>query len=91
MSTGFACEVIEASPDNWYVVLQNWDCPVGAWDWHEYATAYGPYSSPDVAMDELHKNEANPGGWVKIPYQADSKPGDVLRKLIEDAKPWPTY
>lgn len=89
MSTGFECQVIETAPSKWYVVLQNWDCPVGAWDWREYATAYGPYPSTEVAMNELHRNEANPGGYVSFPYQGAFKPDDVLRKLIENARPWP--
>jgi hypothetical protein len=68
MSTGLECEFLwlqaSGKPDGeWFYILQSWDCPVGAWDWHEYATAYGPFNSEDSAHEHLRANHANPGGY----------------------------
>ena len=62
MSTGLECEFVQWRDDQWFYVLQNWDCPVGAWDWREFATAYGPFPTFEQADEHLRLNHANPGG-----------------------------
>lgn len=86
MSTGFECEFIEVEPGKWYYVLQNWDCPVGAWDWREYATAYGPFMSEERTDDHLRRNHANPGGSMTLRYEEGYKPDTVMTELIAHAK-----
>lgn len=73
MSTGFECEIRELRPGAWYYILQDWDCPVGAWDWREYASVVGPYASAELAIKGLHDNEANPGGYFEVLYDERSK------------------
>jgi hypothetical protein len=85
MSTGLECEIIEHTPNLWYCVLQNWDCPVGAWDWREYATAYGPFPSPDEALADLFRNHANPGGYSVQPFASDNT-DPVIDKLVVEAQ-----
>lgn len=84
MSTGLECEFIQWKPDEWYYVLQDWDCPVGAFDWREYATAYGPFKSEEKADEHLRNNHANPGGS----FLNDSPNHDdpVLIELIAKAQ-----
>lgn len=87
MSTGFECEFIEPLPDTWYYVLQNWDCPVGADNWREYATAYGPFPTEDDAHEHLHDHHANPGGYTVLSFtEYSAYTNDVWSKLIEGAR-----
>ena len=86
MSTGFECEFVEVEPDRWYYVLQNWDCPVGAWNWREYATAYGPFGSFEGARDHLHNNHANPGGYSIHQYTEGYEPDEIMTNLISAAR-----
>lgn len=90
MSTGFECQFIEAQRGKWFCILQNWDCPVGAWDWREYANAYGPYPSENAAVEALFENEANPGGWSITNFELylSNDPDEVESKLIAKARPW---
>lgn len=85
MSTGFECELVEVKPGEWYYVLQNWDCPAGAWDWREHATAYGPFSTQDETEEHLLRYQSNPGGWWHSEYQEGFEPDEVLAALIADA------
>jgi len=85
MSTGLECRFIEVKPGRWYYLLEDWDSPKGAFDWREYATAYGPFSTEDEAVDHLSDNHANPGGWSRLPYQPGFEPDEVLTSLIDEA------
>lgn len=89
MSTGLECEFIKPDGyDQWFYILQDWDCPVGAWDWREYATAYGPFPSYERAHEHLRLNHANPGGHS---ISEDEAIDAVLADLISKAKlrRWP--
>lgn len=80
MSTGLECQVIQVEPDKWYYLLEDWNSPSGAWDWREYATAYGPFSDEAAALDHLHENHPNPGGHWSMPLE----PGVERRDLSGD-------
>lgn len=82
MSTGLNCELYETER-GWYYLLQDWSCPVGAWDWREYARAYGPFTSEEKAFEHLRENHANPGGSATYrlgEYQLDKPLVDALAK-----------
>jgi hypothetical protein len=64
MSTGANCTFIEESPGRWYYQIQQW--PYGAWN--EYDTE-GPFASLDAAIDDMHDNYANPGGYFIEHYE----------------------
>ena len=83
MSTGFECLFVEWNKNEWYYILQNWNCPVGAWDWREYATAYGPFKSEEKADKHLRDNHANPGGSSQVDANHDDP---VMIELIAEAK-----
>jgi hypothetical protein len=86
MSTGLECEILKTGGE-WFYVLQSWDCPVGAWDWMEYATAYGPHATEDAALKHLSDNHANPGGHSTYDYDAAGRtPEGSLAALLADAK-----
>lgn len=92
MSTGLECEFLwlqaNGKPQGeWFYILQDWDCPVGAWDWHEYATAYGPFPTLEVANEHLRHNHANPGGATvdQKPQNPETLPR-VTAELIENAR-----
>ena len=85
MSTGYECEFIEPVKGSWYYILQRWDCPVGAWDWREYANAFGPFDSFDDAQEHRRTRQANPGGFDKILF-SDCRIDDVMKKLISSAR-----
>lgn len=86
MSTGYECDIVEVKPGEWFYVLQNWDCPVGAWDWHEFATAYGPFNTEEDAIAHLDQNHANPGGYSVDEYDPDAKFSETEEKLFAEAR-----
>jgi hypothetical protein len=83
MSTGFECAIVEVAPHEWWYLLQNSDCPVGAWDWMEYATIHGPFASLERATTHLLDTQANPGGWSEHPYVEGQAPNPTIQALIE--------
>ena len=60
-SSGLECRFYDVKGSGWYYLLQGYNCPAEAWDWREYATAYGPFSSEEAAIQHLDRNHANPG------------------------------
>lgn len=90
MSTGLNCEFVEVKTNtksNWYYILENWDAPKMAWDWRKYATAYGPFTTQELAHAHLHDNHANPGGYTETSYTQDELNQDeCLKNLLEHAK-----
>lgn len=90
MSTGLECEFVRTANDEWFYAIQNWDCPVLARDWREYATCYGPFVSEDSAHEHLRKNHANPGGWISNRNKEGRSLGESWDRLIADALPTDT-
>ena len=92
MSTGLECEFLwlqaNGKPDGeWFYILQDWSCPAGAWDWHEYATAFGPFATYNAAHDHLRKNHANPGGHSMSTEPEDpARLSRVTAERIEEAR-----
>lgn len=87
MSTGLNCTLEETAPGVWYYVLETGDGPRNAWDWREYAEAYGPFPNTIVAAEHLHRNHANPGGYSLNRFEHRTKPvSSVLAALIEKAR-----
>jgi hypothetical protein len=85
MSTGCNCEFLEVQPGRWFYVLEDYDAPKNAWDWHDNATAYGPFASEALAEQHLHANHANPGGSSTLPYREGYQPSETLTRLIAEA------
>lgn len=84
MSTGFECGFYQTSPDGeWYYLLQDSDCPVGAPDWREFASLYGPFPTVDRAIKHLDDTQPNPGGWSEHPYVEGQAPDRILQAYIE--------
>jgi hypothetical protein len=91
MSTNSNCEFIQVKTDKWFYVLEDYNAPKNAWDWREYAVAYGPFGTEDKAHDHLDNNHANPGGWnVKsLPEgvsELDISKDEILTRLIAEAR-----
>lgn len=90
MSTNSECLFIQVGIDQWFYVLEDYDAPRNAWDWREYATAYGPFKSEDEANEHLRDNHANPGGssTQELPEGVtvlDLSNDATLRRLIDEA------
>jgi hypothetical protein len=84
MSTGRNCFFLKnPRSGEWFYVLQDWDCPTAAWDWREYATAYGPFTATDEAEKHLREKHANPGGSH---YTTPEELDDVQERLVLEAK-----
>jgi hypothetical protein len=84
MSTGLECLFLGRSKEEWYYVLENWDAPKNAFDWLDYATAYGPFKNEDKAREDLNYNHPNPGGSSCIDPDHYSKLSDSQREKYED-------
>jgi hypothetical protein len=82
MSTGFEC-LFFFHRDQAYYLLQDWSCPVGAWDWREHATCYGPFADLEAARDHLCKNHPNPGGHTTSKGNTEDA---LLIKLAEELR-----
>jgi len=84
MSTGLECMFLEKTEGEWYYILEQYGSPKGVWDWLDYADAYGPFSSEEMAQDHLHKNHANPGGWSIMRADHYSALSDSQKEKYED-------
>jgi len=69
MSTGLECCLVERKLGEWYYILEKWGAPKNAWSWLDYADAYGPFKSEELALDHLHNNHPNPGGYSIITFE----------------------
>lgn len=93
MSTGRECEVFRTSK-GWFCAVQRADCPVGVWDWREFADCYGPAMSADAAYDLMRTEHANPGGHnvlVLTENQEKAAPylvliAQAIRRTVQVAK-----
>ncbi len=74
MSTGLSCIIQQVSRNAWFYILEDWDAPKQAWDWREYASAFGPFVTQQAAEEHLERFQSNPGGHhVKaLPAGVDS-------------------
>ena len=84
MSTGLECFFIEVEKDEWYYILEDYDSPKNAWNWLDYATAYGSFTSFDKAHNHLSDSHPNPGGYSKMEF-------NHFNKLSESQKEMYTY
>ena len=84
MSTGLECLFLEKNDGEWYYILENWNAPKHAWDWLDYATAYGPFNSEAKAREDLSTNHANPGGSSMIRRDHYKQLSDSQREKYED-------
>jgi hypothetical protein len=90
MSTGLECIFVEEKPGRWFYVLEDGSAPKDAWDWMDYATAYGPFKTMEAAHDHLDRHHANPGGYSV--YKHDEKEtatlvaGDTWKTLMENTR-----
>ncbi len=85
MSTGLECEFVEVKPGAWYYVLEHGSAPMMAWDWHEHASAYGPFATFEKAHDQLRRRHANPGGYSTSEYRHGFEPDETLAELVAEA------
>ncbi|MFJ8158513.1 hypothetical protein [Streptomyces sp. NPDC094468] len=86
MSTGVNCEVIEVEPGKWFYILEETDAPRNSWDWREYASASGPFTSQESAEQHLADHHANPGGHEICRYVPGFQPDAVLAALLRDSE-----
>lgn len=85
MSTGLNCQTVQTKPDEWFYILEDYSAPKMAWDWREYATAYGPFKTEEEADEHLRRHHANPGGGEIITLE-HYRPEEVTTKLFEEAR-----
>lgn len=92
MSSGCNCEYRQIKTDQWFYFLENHNAPENCWDWHIFATAYGPFQTLETARTHLADNHANPGGASIEPLpdgvlEFDFSRHGALLGLIESAQP----
>jgi len=73
MSVQRECVFLESTPGEWYYILERTDAPRDAYDWLDYAEAFGPFRSESQAHDHLHRHHANPGGSHLMRYTPENK------------------
>lgn len=89
MSTGLNCNFVEVTGGphtEWFYLLEQGSAPKNAWDWREYADAYGPFEGEEAARKHLRDNHANPGGsnTVRI-TKAELAKDEVLAQALAEA------
>ena len=67
MSCQRECRIVEIDPGKWYCILERTDSAKDAWDWKEYAEAFGPFMTAEDTHRELDRH-SNPGGYGLVPY-----------------------
>lgn len=85
MSSGLNCEFVEPSAGKWYYLLEQWSAPKCAWDWREYADAYGPFTSQENADEHLAANHSNPGG-AEITRADNYRADETYAQLFKRAR-----
>ena len=65
MSVSRGCEVIERQPNKWYCVVAQEEYD---YDFCGDYSVYGPKPTSDAASEEMHRHEANPGGYNVIAF-----------------------
>ena len=85
MSTNSACEFIETEKGKWFYILENYDAPKNAWDWKEFATAYGPFSTQGMADKHLQDHHANPGGYGVVKFVEGRELSETEKRLFRRA------
>ena len=86
MSTGLECVFYQVGDREWFYVLENSDAPKNAFDWREYATAYGPFVDEATAERHLDRHHANPGGSHTEDLRGAKAVDETLVKLFEEAR-----
>ena len=87
MSTGLECQIVRLPNGKWYYILEDWDSPKGAWDWWDYASCYGPFTTQDAARTHLRQYHANPGGYGISEYtEMDERLENMVAKAT--LSPW---
>jgi hypothetical protein len=76
--------VIEQQPSRWFYVLEDRGAPNGAWDWRDYATAYGPFPTQAAALKHLHDHHSNPGGYSVVTHDR-FRSDEVIERLLREA------
>lgn len=61
MSTGLDCHFFEKEPGRWYYDLETWEQ-------REQYDTYGEFATLEIALQHLHDNHANPGGYSVSHY-----------------------
>lgn len=86
MSTPRECLFVEVK-GKWYLLLEDTNAPLNAFDWTDYAHGYGPFNNFNAAEQYLD-NFSNPGGYdTQEGVELDKLPEDSgIRQLIEKAQ-----
>jgi hypothetical protein len=58
------CCILERNYNEWFLIVENADAPLGAYDWKDYATAYGPFYSIMLAQDYLAEHFPQADCWI---------------------------
>jgi hypothetical protein len=80
-----SCLYIEVEPDVWFYLAENEDSPEEAWDWREYATAFGPFDGLGDAMNHRAENRSDISGCEIRHYDADRPKAEIVRAKIDEA------
>jgi hypothetical protein len=73
MSVLRECVFLESTPGEWFYILERTSAPKDAYDWRDYADAYGPFRTKTAARHHLHSHHSNPGGATNVPYTAGGR------------------
>jgi hypothetical protein len=55
-------QFIELASGDWFYIIEDRDAPRDAWDWHEYATAHGPFPTLEAAQDHEYNSDSDTSG-----------------------------
>ena len=84
MSLQRECTFFEPVPGKWFYLLNDSNL-AHQWDWREGADCYGPFPTECAALDHLHENHANPGGYNVVP-NSDFRPDKIYEAKVKSAR-----
>ncbi len=90
MSIGLECCFVERNFGEWYYLLENSTTPKNAYDWRDYANAYGPFKSQDLAHKDLIANHSSLDRFSVINYDHYSRLSVSQKESYEDLMKYPS-
>ncbi len=80
-----SCIYIENEDSTWFYLAENEDSPEDAWDWREYATAFGPFDSLEEAADHRVDNRPDVSGCEIRRHNPSAPLPEIVREKIDEA------
>ena len=67
-------QFIETASGDWFYIIEDRDAPSDTWNWHDYATAHGPFPNLDAAQDHEYRSDSDTSGAEIVEWSGKLDP-----------------